>query len=299
MANPPSLTPEQRQARAREGRRRAPPAGRGEGQAEDRFADVSASCSKQADRGDESGRHAREAEGRQRARVAPRRRQGERDPAHARARHHRHPPARRRRPEAARAAAPRRRRRRLPPRAAERPAQARTGAPHSRGASCSSSPARPAPGRARSAGCSGSGTRRCAGRSRGRPGPAGPDEVDGVDYHFVSPRGVRAAPRRRRLPRVVRGLRRPQGHAQAVRRRRARRRPRRACSRSTSRARSRSARRCPDALLVFVQAPSRDEQRRRLEARGSRDRRRPIERRLARAEAEEAARPRRSSTPSS
>jgi guanylate kinase len=42
----------------------------------------------------------------------------------------------------------------------------------------------------------------------------------------------------------------------------------------------------PRALLVFVRAPSRDEQRRRLEARGTDD---PdaIERRLAQAEAEE------------
>jgi guanylate kinase len=42
----------------------------------------------------------------------------------------------------------------------------------------------------------------------------------------------------------------------------------------------------PEALLVFVQAPSRDEQRRRLEARGS-ETPESIERRLARAEAEE------------
>lgn len=42
----------------------------------------------------------------------------------------------------------------------------------------------------------------------------------------------------------------------------------------------------PDALLVFVRAPSRDEQRRRLEARAADDPE-AIERRLARAEAEE------------
>jgi guanylate kinase len=42
----------------------------------------------------------------------------------------------------------------------------------------------------------------------------------------------------------------------------------------------------PDALLVFVRAPSRDEQRRRLEARGA-DGPEAIERRLARAEEEE------------
>ena len=42
----------------------------------------------------------------------------------------------------------------------------------------------------------------------------------------------------------------------------------------------------PEALLVFVRAPRREEQRRRLEARGSDDPR-TIERRLARAEAEE------------
>jgi len=44
--------------------------------------------------------------------------------------------------------------------------------------------------------------------------------------------------------------------------------------------------RIPDALLVFVRAPSRDEQRRRLESRGADDPE-AIERRLARAEAEE------------
>lgn len=43
----------------------------------------------------------------------------------------------------------------------------------------------------------------------------------------------------------------------------------------------------PGALLVFVRAPSRDEQRRRLEERGA-DHPEAIERRLARAEAEEA-----------
>ena len=42
----------------------------------------------------------------------------------------------------------------------------------------------------------------------------------------------------------------------------------------------------PDALLVFVQAPSRAEQRRRLEERGS-ESPESLERRLARAEAEE------------
>ena len=42
----------------------------------------------------------------------------------------------------------------------------------------------------------------------------------------------------------------------------------------------------PDALLVFVRAPSREEQRRRLEARAT-DEPEAIERRLARAEAEE------------
>ena len=42
----------------------------------------------------------------------------------------------------------------------------------------------------------------------------------------------------------------------------------------------------PDALLVFVRAPSRDEQRRRLEGRAADDPE-AIERRLARAEAEE------------
>ena len=42
----------------------------------------------------------------------------------------------------------------------------------------------------------------------------------------------------------------------------------------------------PEALLVFVRAPSREEQRRRLEARGS-ETEESIERRLARAEAEE------------
>ena len=42
----------------------------------------------------------------------------------------------------------------------------------------------------------------------------------------------------------------------------------------------------PEALLVFVRAPSRDEQRRRLEARGS-ETEESIARRLARAEAEE------------
>jgi guanylate kinase len=42
----------------------------------------------------------------------------------------------------------------------------------------------------------------------------------------------------------------------------------------------------PEALLVFVQAPSRDEQRRRLEARGS-ETPESIERRLARADTEE------------
>jgi guanylate kinase len=42
----------------------------------------------------------------------------------------------------------------------------------------------------------------------------------------------------------------------------------------------------PDALLVFVRAPSRDEQRRRLEARAA-DGPDAIERRLARAETEE------------
>jgi guanylate kinase len=42
----------------------------------------------------------------------------------------------------------------------------------------------------------------------------------------------------------------------------------------------------PEALLVFVRAPSRQEQRRRLEARGS-ETEESIERRLARAEAEE------------
>ena len=42
----------------------------------------------------------------------------------------------------------------------------------------------------------------------------------------------------------------------------------------------------PDACLVFVRAPSRDEQRRRLEARGTDDQE-AVERRLARAEAEE------------
>ena len=42
----------------------------------------------------------------------------------------------------------------------------------------------------------------------------------------------------------------------------------------------------PEALLVFVRAPSRDEQRRRLEARAADDPE-AIERRLARAESEE------------
>ena len=62
-------------------------------------------------------------------------------------------------------------------------------------------------------------------RRRGRP-RAG--EVDGVDYRFVDSRGVRAAARRRRLPRVVRGLRRPEGHARGAGRGAARGRRRRA-----------------------------------------------------------------------
>ena len=45
MANPPSLTPEQRQQRARKAARRAPAARRGEGQAEDRLAVARRSCS--------------------------------------------------------------------------------------------------------------------------------------------------------------------------------------------------------------------------------------------------------------
>ena len=98
---------------------------------------------------------------------------------------------------------------------------------HSRRASCSSSPARPGPGK---------GT---VGRLLRERDPAlalvgvvddaaPPARRDrGRRLPLRHPRGVRAAARRRRLPRVVRGLRRPQGHAPAVRRRRARGRPRR------------------------------------------------------------------------
>ena len=111
---------------AREGGRRAPPAGRGQGQAQDRIAVVARVVRPSRPQG-RGRRDAREAQGRQRARVAARDRQGERDPVDARARRQRHPPARRCRSEAAREAPARRRGRRVPPRAVERIQRKRDG----------------------------------------------------------------------------------------------------------------------------------------------------------------------------
>ena len=90
-----------------------------------------------------------------------------------------------------------------------------------------------------------SASRASGGRSRRPRVPPRPGEVDGVDYHFVDPRRVRGAPRRRRVPRVVRGLRRPEGHAASAGRGAPRGRATTSCSRSTSRARWRSQEQFP------------------------------------------------------
>ena len=205
MANPPTLTPEQRQLALEKAARRSPSARRGEGQAEDRFAHLARAVRRRRHAG-RVGRHAREAEGRQRARVACR--------ASARC-----APATScrssRSPRAAACAA-------WAPTSAGRcsrslPADARSGrryrAERDRRPGCPARPRRhvgrgqghdrcPAPGAGSGAGWSVSWTTR----------PAGAGELEGVDYHFVTRAGVRAPPRRRWLPRVVRGLRRPEGH---------------------------------------------------------------------------------------
>ena len=272
MANPPMLTPEQRQRGAREGRRRAPSARGGEGQAEDRFADSRASSSTQADRGDESGDMLAKLKvvsvleslpgvGKVNAtRLMPR------------ARHHREPPARRGGPEPARAAAPRGRGRRLPPGAAERPTQAGWGHPIAQGillvlagtSGAGQGNGRPAAPGARP------GAR--GGRSRGRRGPAGPTRprasttTSSAREEFER---LRDAGGFLEWFEVYGDLK---GTPRAVRRRRARRRPRRACSRSTSRARSRSGAVAPRRpARVRPGALAASEQRRRLEARGSDD----------------------------
>ena len=91
MANPPTLTPEQRQ-RALE---KAAAARRQRAEVKDKLKIGSLSLAR-AVRGGRRGddeRHAREAEGRERARVAARRRQGRRQATHGGARHLREPPA--------------------------------------------------------------------------------------------------------------------------------------------------------------------------------------------------------------
>ena len=113
---------------------------------------------------------------------------------------------------------------------------------------------------------------------------AGADETDGVDYHFVTREEferLRDAGGFLEWFEVYGDLK---GTPAPVRRRRARRRPRRACSRSTCRARWRSARRMPEALLVFVQAPSPGGAAAPARGPGQPTIPRPIERRLARAD---------------
>ena len=100
-------------------------------------------------------------------------------------------------------------------------------------------------------------------------------------YVFTDLPGVRAAHRGRRVPRVDRVPRQLLRHADP-------RSPPAAptsCSRSRSTAPSRSRRMRPDALLIFVLPPTRDEQERRLRGRG--DSRAKVVARLRKAEDEE------------
>ena len=107
-------------------------------------------------------------------------------------------------------------------------------------------------------------------RSRRRPAPPRPGEVDGVDYRFVDPGRVRGAARRRRVPRVVRGLRRPEGHAPRRRSRSTSPPATTCCSRSTCRARWRSASSSPRRCWCSCGRRRREEQRRRLARPGHR-----------------------------
>ena len=91
-----------------------------------------------------------------------------------------------------------------------------------------------------------SATRASGCRSRARPARPAPGEVDGRRLPLRGPRRVRGPPRRRRLPRVVRGLRRPQGHAPGPGRRSTSPPATTCCSRSTCRARWRSGSVFPD-----------------------------------------------------
>ena len=257
MANPPMLTPEQRQHALE----KAGAARRQRAEVKDKLKIGSLTLGElfeAADRGDECGRHAREAEGRQRARVASGRRQGARAQPHVGARHLREPRLRGLGHEPATARCSRS----LP---ADEPARRRAGA------SCSSSRERRARARARSA-------RGCAARE-----PA--LRLVGV-VDDAAPRRRRG--RRRRLPlrhrERVRALRDAGGFLEwfevygdlkgtpeqfvadelAAGRRRAAR------GRRAGRAGG-EARRCPMRSSCSCGRPRRAEQRRRLEAARARD----------------------------
>ena len=80
-------------------------------------------------------------------------------------------------------------------------------------------------------------------------------EVDGRDYHFLTPEEFERRDRGRRLPRVRHLQRQPLRDPALRGRAAARRRAARSCSRSRSRAPSRCGRRCRESVQIFIAPP--------------------------------------------
>ena len=207
MPLPPALTPEQRQAALE----KAAEARRQRAEVKEKLKQGSLE-SRRAVRPGHARRHTRQAEGRERARVAARRRQGAGAPDHGGARDQREP---------------------SPPRSRAQPARGRCSChPEDRARGLTGSPARarrPVRGR------QGHGRQQAllerdphlwlsvSATTR----PPRPGEVDGVDYRFVTRDEFEALRDAGGLPRVVRGLRRPEGNAPGAGGGAPRRRPRR------------------------------------------------------------------------
>ena len=272
MPLPPALTAEQRQAalqKAAEARRQ-----RAEVKAKLK---AGLARSRRAVRPGHARRRAREAQGGERARVAPRRRQGAGAPDHGRARHQREPSAPRARPQPARRAA-------LPPQ--DRPQRLSLDRWQSC-CSCIAGPSGVGKGTVVAASCS-SATRASGCRSRPRPAPPRPARSTASTTASSTREEFEAAARRRRLPRVVRGLRRPEGHAPRPGRGAPRRRARTCCSRSTCRARWRSGEQFPERCWCSCRPPSPRSSAGACVAPRAPTTPRTLERRLAAAAAEEA-----------